>query len=101
MVVTFFNLIAETGMVHARTAAPSRCTVHAPHWAMPHPYFVPTRPSASRNTHSSGVSASTSVSTTLPLTFILYAGIIQGGYYKTNVKKNAIVTKYEFGWRSE
>ena len=38
-----------------RTAAPSRCTVHAPHWATPQPYFVPVRPICSRSAQSSGV----------------------------------------------
>ena len=44
------------------------CTVHAPHWAMPHPYFVPVRPSCSRSTQSSGVLGSTSTCCCLPLT---------------------------------
>ena len=32
------------GRTQERTGAPFRCTVHAPHWAMPQPYFVPFRP---------------------------------------------------------
>jgi hypothetical protein len=43
--------------------------VHAPHWAMPHPYLVPVRANVSRRTHNSGVAGSTSTSTGLPLTF--------------------------------
>ena len=34
------------------------CTVQAPHWAMPHPNFVPTIFNSSRSTHRSGVSSS-------------------------------------------
>src|SRR5436190_10657061 len=43
------------------------CTEQAPHWATPQPYFVPVRPTCSRMTHKSGVSASTSTSRILPL----------------------------------
>src|SRR5262245_48075819 len=43
------------------------CTEQAPHCATPQPYFVPVRPTCSRITHRSGVSASTSTSRTLPL----------------------------------
>jgi hypothetical protein len=46
------------------------CTVQAPHWAAPHPYFVPVMPSTSRNTQSSGVSPPTSTSCLVPLTLI-------------------------------
>src|SRR5688572_18408496 len=59
---------ADTGVWHARTARPRRCTVHAPHWPVPHPYFVPFKSSVSRNTHSSGMSGATSTETGLPLT---------------------------------
>src|SRR5579864_780942 len=41
IVVIFFVPTDETGVWHERTASPSRCTVHAPHRPMPHPYFVP------------------------------------------------------------
>src|SRR5437870_186356 len=47
-------------MLSLPAAPPSRCTVHAPHWATPHPYFVPVSVSSSRRTHSSGTSLSTS-----------------------------------------
>src|SRR6267378_4907400 len=42
--------------------------VHAPHCAMPHPYFVPVGPGWSRMTHNSGVEGSTSRSMCLPFT---------------------------------
>ena len=35
---------ALTGSEHERVGVPLRCTVHAPHWPMPQPYFVPTSP---------------------------------------------------------
>src|SRR4051812_45367682 len=54
--------------MHERTAAPSTCTVQAPHWAMPQPYFVPVSPSCSRSTQSSGVASSTLTSTVRPFT---------------------------------
>src|SRR5277367_6788458 len=56
-----------TGTEQERVATPSICTVQAPHCAMPQPYFVPVNPIVSRNTHSSGVSSSTSTVWTLPL----------------------------------
>ena len=49
-----------TGTRQDRVASPFRCTVQAPHCAMPQPNFVPVRPSSSRSTHKSGVSGSTS-----------------------------------------
>src|SRR5258708_21771855 len=68
MVVTLCPAARDTGATHERTASPSRCTVQAPHCAMPHPYFVPVKPSCSRTTQSSGVEGSTSRLTCLPLT---------------------------------
>src|ERR1035438_9484570 len=68
MVVTDFPPARDTGATHERTASPLICTVHAPHCAMPHPYFVPVSPSCSRMTHSSGVEGSTSRLTRLPFT---------------------------------
>src|SRR5262245_18438464 len=67
MVVIFLPTAAETGIEQDRTGAPSMCTVQAPHWAMPHPYFLPVRPSCSRSTQSSGVSGSTSIVIERPL----------------------------------
>src|SRR5579864_873593 len=43
-------------------------TVQAPHCAMPQPYFVPVRPSASRSTHSNGVPGSTFTDRCCPFT---------------------------------
>src|SRR5580658_2916498 len=68
MVVTFFPSARETGATQERTACPSICTVHAPHSAMPQPYFVPVRFRESRITHSKGVDGGSSTVTGLPLT---------------------------------
>ena len=57
--VTCFPATLETGSTHVRVAAPSTCTVHAPHCATPQPNLVPVMPRVSRNTQSSGVSAAT------------------------------------------
>ena len=62
MVVTLAPPGCRLGTWHERVATPSMCTVQAPHWAMPQPYFVPVSPMVSRNTHSKGVSGSTSTS---------------------------------------
>ena len=59
--------IDPTGSRQERTGSPSRCTVHAPHCAMPQPNFVPVRASTSRRTQSSGISAGTSTSRGSPL----------------------------------
>src|SRR5215813_10635008 len=67
MVVTFFPTASPAVTPHERTAAPSMCTVQAPHCAIPHPYFVPVMPMESRITHNSGVSDSTSTSCDFPL----------------------------------
>ena len=61
------------GVTQERRAAPSMCTVHAPHRAIPHPNFVPVMPSTSRKTQSKGVSPSTSTRRTRPLTVIVKA----------------------------
>ena len=58
-------------VMQERAGAPSICTVQAPHSAMPQPNLVPVRPSTSRNTHSSGVSSSTSTLCVFPLTLML------------------------------
>src|SRR5678816_2507375 len=68
MVVICLPSAAATGITQDRTAAPSRCTVHAPHCATPQPYFVPVRPACSRIAHSRGVLGLTSTSRALPLT---------------------------------
>src|ERR1700738_5344524 len=71
MVVIFAAPTAFTRVTHQRMGCPSRCTVHAPHNAMPQPNLVPVRPSVSRSTHSNGMSGSTSTSVSLPLTLSL------------------------------
>src|SRR5262249_22280419 len=60
-----------TGVTQERNGIPFRCTVQAPHKALPQPNFVPVMPSTSRKTHSKGMSPSTSTSCSTPLTFIL------------------------------
>src|SRR5579872_3357618 len=67
MVVTFLPATRERGATQERIAWPSRCTVQAPHRAMPHPYLVPVMPSESRSTQSKGVEGSTSTLTDFPL----------------------------------
>jgi hypothetical protein len=73
MVVTALAPTRASEVTHERMATPSMCTVHAPHWATPQPYLVPTRPSTSRSTHSRGVSGSASTVWTWPLTLRLVA----------------------------
>src|SRR6185503_4421130 len=67
MVVMLRPVAAARGKEHDLTAWPSTCTVQAPQAAIPHPYFVPVRPSCSRITHSSGVSGSASTVACRPL----------------------------------
>src|SRR5690349_11108917 len=69
MVEIFLPTTAETGSTQLRVAAPSMCTVQAPHKAMPQPNLVPVRLRLSRSTQSSGVSSAASVVSSLPLTF--------------------------------
>jgi hypothetical protein len=47
-------------VVQERIASPFRCTVHAPHNAMPHPNFVPVNAATSRKYHNNGISGSPS-----------------------------------------
>src|SRR5262249_30315145 len=61
------GLTSATRSEHERTTTSSMCTEQAPHWATPHPYLVPVRPTCSRITHKSGVCGSTSTSRTGPL----------------------------------
>ncbi len=75
MVVIFLPTAALTGMPQERTGTPSMCTVQAPHCATPQPYLVPVRPTCSRSTHRSGVSASTSTECSLPFTLSLNMAI--------------------------
>src|SRR6059036_3190582 len=69
MVVIFFPATAATGVTHERIGCPSRCTVHAPHSAIPQPNFVPVSPTTSRSTHRIGMSDGTSTVTSRPLIF--------------------------------
>src|SRR5437879_7730481 len=69
MVVIRFPTAALTGVTHDRVGCPSKCTVHAPQAAMPQPNLVPVRPTTSRSTHSTGISAGTSTVTSRPLMF--------------------------------
>jgi hypothetical protein len=67
MVVIFWPTAAEIGVMQERPAAPSRCTVQAPHSAAPQPNLVPVMFRLSRSAHRMGVdgSASTCVSLTV------------------------------------
>src|ERR1700730_4956231 len=67
MVVTARSRTALTGSMQERTGLPSICTVQAPHCAMPQPNFVPVKPSTSRRTQSSGMSAGASNAFCSPL----------------------------------
>src|SRR5258705_346370 len=68
MVVTAPSPTLSIGVMHDRRGVPSTCTAHTPHSAIPQPNLVPVIPSTSRNTHSNGVSASTSTLCAVPLT---------------------------------
>src|SRR5882672_4911196 len=67
MVVTSRPCTASIGVTHERTASPFRCTVQAPHSALPQPNFVPTSFNSPRSTQSSGVSGSAFTVRVLPL----------------------------------
>src|SRR5438132_4528130 len=53
--------------MQARTASPSRCTVHAPHAPMPQTNLVPVSPRMSRIAQSSGICGSPSIWRAVPL----------------------------------
>ena len=59
---------AETGKAQERMDSPLMCTVQAPHWPIPQPYFEPVRPRWSRKIQSKGVSAAASTLYFVPLT---------------------------------
>src|SRR5271163_49674 len=63
----------EIGVWQPRTAAPSRCTVQAPHNPAPQPNLLPFKSSSSRRTQSKGMSPSTSMVRDTPLILIVYA----------------------------
>src|SRR3984893_13285041 len=75
MVVIFLPATFDIGVTQERAAAPSLCTVQAPHSAMPQPNFVPVMFRVSRNTHSSGISGVTSTVCGLPFSTKLMAMI--------------------------
>src|SRR5215467_13568438 len=66
MVVTCLPATLERGATQERIAFPSKCTVQAPHRAMPQPNFVPVSRKESRITQSSGVEGSSSTETDFP-----------------------------------
>src|SRR5436190_8095360 len=70
IVVISFPTTELRGTMHERAAAPSTCTVHAPHKAAPHPNLVPVIPKMSRSAQSSGMSSGPSTWTRRPLIFI-------------------------------
>src|SRR3546814_8151822 len=63
IVVTNAPSISPIVTWHARTAAPSISTVHAPQSPVPHPYLAPVRLDASRKAQSKGVSGAKRYST--------------------------------------
>src|SRR5215210_1104337 len=65
MVTTRLLAASEACVWQARTALPSRWTVHAPHRPAPQPYLVPVNPTWSRMTHKSGVPGAASTDTCL------------------------------------
>src|SRR6266545_1438250 len=69
-----------TGRTQERTSWPLTGTEQAPHCATPQPYLVPVRPTCSRRTHSSGVSASTCTSWTLPLMLSFAMNVLRGSF---------------------
>src|SRR6266699_6785711 len=69
MVVICLLAAALTLVEQERAGSPFRCTVQAPHSAMPQPYLVPVMSRWSRSTHKRGVSGSASTCMRLPLTF--------------------------------
>jgi hypothetical protein len=71
--------IDPTGSLQERTGAPSTCTVHAPHWAIPHPNFVPVSASTSRRTQRGGMSGGTSTLLDWPLTFTVIISNLAAG----------------------
>src|SRR5258705_9416236 len=69
--MTLLSSTLSTVVTQDLIAAPSICTVHAPHNAAPQPNFVPVRPRTSRSTQSSGASPSTSILCSVPLTLMV------------------------------
>src|SRR5256884_4576718 len=88
IVVTRLLATAEMGSTQVRVATPSRCTVQAPHCAMPQPNLVPVRPSVSRSTQRSGVSGVTLTVSRLPFT-VKEIGDMTCFLYKGNGEQRA------------
>src|SRR5438105_2140853 len=59
--------IAPAQVSQERVGTPSTNTVQAPHWPSPQPYLAPVKSRSSRNTLSSGLSASALTPTLVPL----------------------------------
>ena len=66
IVVTLRPAAACTGVTQALVGLPSKCTVQAPHCAIPQPNLVPVNLSSSRNTHRSGVSGALALLAGIP-----------------------------------
>src|SRR5689334_2098050 len=91
MVVIDFPETIRTGTEHDRIGCASKCTVHAPHAAMPQPNLLPVSPRVSRSTHRSGISGSTSTLATRPFTIkeiAMAPSLVEGAslHFKGNEK---------------
>ena len=75
MVVTRRPATEARGVTQERIATPSKCTVQAPHMAMPQPNLVPGSPATSLTAQSSGMSGSASSVVAVPLS-VKVVGII-------------------------
>src|SRR5258708_37683000 len=96
MVVTALPAASLILVWQLRTAAPSTCTVHAPHMPIPQPYLVPVRSATSRRNHSSGMSGSPSNCRPAPLTlsWIIYGVLlVQVGLRGGGVSKKGVCTR--------
>src|SRR2546430_10666946 len=96
IVVTRLLATAEMGSTPVRVATPSRCTVQAPHCAMPQPNLVPVRPSVSRSTQRSGVSGVTLTVSRLPFT-VKEIGDMTCFLYKGNGEQRAQASREREG----
>ena len=75
MVVTDEPSACTANTVHDLALRPSMSTVHAPHWLVSQPTWVPVRLRCSRRKWTSSVRGSTCALRTLPLT-VMATGII-------------------------
>src|SRR5258705_739127 len=97
VVILSVALRLPTGTEHERFTSPLMCTEHAPHCATPQPYFVPVRPTYSRITHNSGVSASTFTSRVLPLILSLAMNVLPEPALTANVVSDVEVAGNQAG----